>query len=73
MRSANVHLYDFARRSRLAQAPGTEVGLLDIVRAQHDRRIGVISHVQGLAAKIGVQVKVAAKGGRRSEAKVVSG
>lgn len=138
VRAANHHLDDFARRYRLVQAPGTEVGLLvvdrdmgdemrsveslsggesflvslalalglaslagkratigslfidegfgsldadtldravaalDAVRAQHDRRIGVISHVQGLAEKIGVQVKVVAKGGGRSEVKVVS-
>lgn len=136
VRSANGHLADFARRYRLIQAPGTEVGLLvvdcdmgDEVRSveslsggecflvslalalglaslatrrssigslfidegfgsldsdtldravtalealQADgRRIGVISHVQGLAEKIGVQVQVVARGGGRSEVRVV--
>lgn len=138
VRAANGHLDEFARRYRLVQAPGSEVGLLvvdrdmgdemrsveslsggesflvslalalglaslagrrtsigslfidegfgsldadtldravsalDAVRARHDRRIGVISHVQGLAEKIGVQVKVVARGGGRSEVRVVS-
>jgi len=136
VKSANLHLAEFARRYRLMQAPGTEVGLLvvdcdmgDEVRSveslsggesflvslalalglaslatrrssigslfidegfgsldadtldravtaldalqAHGRRIGVISHVQGLAEKIGVQVKVVARGGGRSEVRVV--
>jgi exonuclease SbcC len=136
VKSANQHLEEFARRYRLMQAPGTEVGLLvvdcdmgdevrsveslsggesflvslalalglaslatrraaigslfidegfgsldadtldravaalDVIRAS-GRRIGVISHVQGLAEKIGVQVKVVARGGGRSEVRVV--
>ena len=137
MKSANQHLEEFARRYRLMQAPGTEVGLLvvdrdmgdevrsveslsggesflvslalalglaslatrrtaigslfidegfgsldadtldravaalDVIRRTDGRRIGVISHVQGLAEKIGVQVKVVARGGGRSEVRVV--
>jgi exonuclease SbcC len=35
------------------------------------RRIGVICHVHGLADEIGVQVKVVARGGGRSEVRVV--
>lgn len=136
VRSANGHLAEFARRYRLVQAPGTEVGLLvvdcdmgDEIRSveslsggesflvslalalglaslatrrnsigslfidegfgsldadtldravtaldalqANGRRIGVISHVHGLAEKIGVQVKVVARGGGRSEVRVV--
>lgn len=136
VRASNRHLEEFARRYRLMQAPGTEVGLLvvdrdmgdevrsveslsggesflvslalalglaslathrtaigslfidegfgsldadtldravaalDVIRAG-GRRIGVISHVQGLAEKIGVQVRVVARGGGRSEVRVV--
>ncbi|MBK8597640.1 MAG: AAA family ATPase [Holophagales bacterium] len=35
------------------------------------RRVGVISHVHGLADEIGVQVRVVARGGGRSEVRVV--
>ena len=45
---------------------------LDALQAK-GRRIGVISHVQGMADEIGVQVKVVPRGGGRSEVKVVGG
>ena len=43
---------------------------LDALQA-NGRRIGVISHVQGLAEKIGFRVEVVARGGGRSEVRVV--
>ena len=46
------------------------VAALDVIRAG-GRQIGVLSNVQGLAEKIGVQVKVVARGDGRAEVRVV--
>jgi len=46
------------------------VSALDAVR-EGGRRIGLISHVEGLAEKIGVEVRVVARGGGRSEVRVI--
>ena len=46
------------------------VAALDAVR-EGGRRIGLISHVEGLAEKIGVEVRIVAHGGGRSEVRVI--
>jgi exonuclease SbcC len=46
------------------------VSALDAVR-EGGRRIGLISHVEGLAEKIGVEVRIVARGGGRSEVRVI--
>nr|MBP7674870.1 hypothetical protein [Thermoanaerobaculia bacterium] len=46
------------------------VAALDAVR-EGGRRIGLISHVEGLAEKIGVEVRIVAHDGGRSEVRVI--